>query len=313
MANELKIQPVIANVSATRHILKHFNLRASKRLGQNFLIDKSIVDDIVNAAEIEEGEQVLEIGPGIGTLTQGLLEAGANVTAVELDKKLPAVLNETLAGYENFRLIQGDILKVDINQIMSDEDFSLLPTHPPSLRKNPPTFKVVANLPYYITSQIILTLLEKKLPITKLVTMVQREVAERMVATPESLAANKESAKTYGSLSVAVQFYTEPHIAFDVPLSAFLPSPEVTSSVIVCDVRETPAVDVTDEKLFFRVVRGAFGQRRKTLINSLAGAGFNREELSIALQKSNIDSSRRAETLSLEDFAALSNALKGGD
>ena len=277
MANELKIQPVIANVSATRHILKHFNLRASKRLGQNFLIDKSIVDDIVNAAEIEEGELVLEIGPGIGTLTQGLLEAGANVTAVELDKKLPAVLAETLAGYENLLVVQGDILKVDINELMQNQPF-----------------KVVANLPYYITSQIILTLLEKKLPISKLVTMVQREVAERMVATPESLAANKESAKTYGSLSVAVQFYTEPHIAFDVPPTAFLPSPEVTSSVIVCDVRKSPAVEVADEKLFFRVVRGSFGQRRKTLINSLVGAGFNREELSIALQKSNIDSSRRA-------------------
>lgn len=291
-----KIQPVIANVSVTRHILKRFNLRASKRLGQNFLIDKSVVDDIINAAEISEGERVLEIGPGIGTLTQGLLEAGAQVTAVELDKKLPAVLAETLAGYDNLSVVQGDILKVDINELMQNQPF-----------------KVVANLPYYITSQIILTLLEKKLPITKLVTMVQREVAERMVATPEILAANKESAKTYGSLSVAVQFYTEPHIAFDVPPSAFLPSPEVTSSVIVCDVRELPAVEVVDEKLFFRLVRGSFGQRRKTLINSLVGAGFNREELSIALQKSNIDSSRRAETLSLEDFAALANALKGGD
>lgn len=288
-----KIQPVIANVSVTRHILKRFNLRASKRLGQNFLIDKSVVDDIISAAEISEGERVLEIGPGIGTLTQGLLEAGAQVTAVELDKKLPAVLAETLAGYENLSVVQGDILKVDINELMQNQPF-----------------KVVANLPYYITSQIILTLLEKKLPITKLVTMVQREVAERMVATPENLAANKESAKTYGSLSVAVQFYTEPHIAFDVPPSAFLPSPEVTSSVIVCDVRKSPAVEVADEKLFFRVVRGSFGQRRKTLINSLVGAGFNREDLSIALQKSNIDSSRRAETLSLEDFAALANALK---
>ena len=226
-------------------------------------------------------------------MTQGLLEAGAHVTAVELDKKLPAVLAETLAGYENFKLIQGDILKVEINEIMNNRPF-----------------KVVANLPYYITSQIILTLLEKKLQITKLVTMVQREVAERMAATPERLAANKESAKTYGALSIAVQFYTEPQIAFDVPPSAFLPSPEVTSSVIVCDVRQKPAVDVNDEKLFFRVVRGSFGQRRKTLINSLVGAGFNRETISLALQKSNIDSNRRAETLSLEDFATLTNALQ---
>ena len=288
-----KIHPIIANVSTTRHILKSFNLRASKRLGQNFLIDKGIVDDIVCAADIAEGETVLEIGPGIGTLTQGLLEAGACVTAVELDKKLPAVLVETLAGYENLQIIQGDILKVDISQIMNGQPF-----------------KVVANLPYYITSQIILTLLEKKLPITKLVTMVQREVAERMIATPESLSAAKESAKTHGALSVAVQFYTEPRIAFDVPPSAFLPSPEVISSVIVCDVRQSPAVEVADDKFFFRVVRAAFGQRRKTLVNSLAGAGFTRELLLRALEISNIDPQRRAETLSLEDFAALSNNLK---
>ena len=287
-----QIHPIIANVSATRHILKSFNLRASKRLGQNFLIDKSVVDDIVNAAEIEEGEVVLEIGPGIGTLTQGLLEVGAHVKAVELDKKLPAVLAETLAGYENFKLIEGDILKVDINEIMENKPF-----------------KVVANLPYYITSQILLTLLEKKLPITKIVTMVQREVAERIIATPENLAASRESAKTYGSLSVAVQFYTEPKIAFDVPPSAFLPSPEVTSSVIVCDVRKSPAVEVADEKLFFKVVRGAFGQRRKTLINSLLGAGFQRDKISNALQNANIDLNRRAETLSLEDFASITNFL----
>ena len=288
-----RIQPIIANVSATRHILNRFNLRASKRLGQNFLIDKGVVEDIVYAADIEDGDRVLEIGPGIGTLTQGLLEAGAEVTAVELDKKLPAVLAETLAGYDNLKLIQGDILKVDIPEIMGGQPF-----------------KVVANLPYYITSQIILTLLEKRLPITKLVTMVQREVAERMIATPDSLSAAKESAKTYGALSVAVQFYTEPHIAFDVPPSAFLPSPEVTSSVIVCNVRKSPAVEVADEAFFFRVVRASFGQRRKTLINSLVGAGFVRESVSKALQMSNIDPQRRSETLSLRDFAALSDNLK---
>ncbi len=298
MTNEIKnkIQPIIANFSVTRHILKRFNLRASKRLGQNFLIDKSVVDDIVNAAEIEADENILEIGPGIGTLTQGLLEVGANVTAVELDKKLPAVLAETLNGYENFKLIQGDILKVDINDIMNNQPF-----------------KVVANLPYYITSQIILTLLEKKLPITKLVTMVQREVAERMVATPENLAIAKESAKTYGALSVAVQFYTEPQIAFDVPPASFLPSPDVTSSVIVCNVRKSPAVAVNDEKFFFRVVRGAFGQRRKTLLNSLIGAGFNRETILTALKKANIEPTCRAEMLSLADFAAISNFLSQSD
>ena len=288
-----KIHPIIANVSTTRHILKSFNLRASKRLGQNFLIDKGVVDDIVYAADIAEGETILEIEPGIGTLTQGLLEAGAHVTAVELDKKLPVVLKETLAGYENLQIIQGDILKVDISQIMNGQ-----------------SFKVVANLPYYITTQIILTLLEKRLPITKLVTMVQREVAERMIATPESLSAAKESAKTYGALSIAVQFYTKPRIAFDVAPSAFLPSPEVTSSVIVCDVLKSPAVNVADDKFFFRVVHAAFGQRRKTLANSLVGGGFVRELLLKALELSNIDPQRRAETLTLEDFAALSNNLK---
>lgn len=288
-----KIQPTIASISSTRHILKAFNLRASKRLGQNFLIDKSVVDDIVSAAEISEGEAVLEIGAGIGALTQGLLEAGAIVTAVEVDKKMPAVLAETLAGYEGLEVIEGDILKVDILEIM----------------KNQP-FKVVANLPYYITTQIILGLLEKRLPMVKLVTMVQREVAERMVATPESLSAAKESAKTYGALSVAVQFYTEPRIAFDVAPSAFLPSPEVTSSVIVCDVRKRPAVEVADERLYFRVVRAAFGQRRKVLANALIGGGFGREEAMRALKVAGIDGRRRAETLTLSEFAALADGLR---
>lgn len=288
MADKI-IHPTIATVGATRHILKHFKLRASKRLGQNFLIDSAIVRGIVDAADIVDGEPVLEIGPGIGTLTQGLLEAGANVTAVELDKKLPDVLAETLKGYERLSIIQGDILKVDINQLMGGKNF-----------------KVVANLPYYITSQIILTLLEQRLPITRLVTMVQREVAERMVANPDNLSP-KDSAKIYGALSVAVQYFTEPRIIFDVPPTAFMPSPEVTSSVIVCDVRTPPTV--ADEKLFFRVVRGAFGQRRKTVINSLMGAGFERKRLIAAFEKSGVDQKLRAEALTIEKFIALADAL----
>ena len=271
------LHPLIANPSATRHILKKFKLRAVKGLGQNFLIDAEVVRKIVEAADICAGEEVLEIGAGIGTLTQGLLEAGANVTAVELDKKLPAVLKETLAGYENFRLVEGDILKVNLSELM------------------PRRFKVVANLPYYITTQILLTLLEKNLPVTKIVTMVQREVAERMTAAPGS--------KIYEALSVAVQFRAESRIAFDVPPECFLPSPEVTSSVVVCDVRNKN-LDV-DEDFFFKVVRMAFAQRRKTLLNSLASFGRDR------VLKSGIDVSRRAETLSLEEFAALSNFLAG--
>ena len=207
------LHPRIADPYATRHILKKFKLRAVKGLGQNFLIDAEVVRQIVEAAEICAGEDVLEIGPGIGTLTQGLLEAGAFVTAIELDKKLPAVLRETLAGYENFRLVEGDVLKINLAELM------------------PRPFKVAANLPYYITTQILLTLLEKNLPATKIVTMVQKEVAERMTAAPGS--------KIYGALSVAVQFRSQPRIAFEVPPEKFLPSPEVTSAVVVCDVRRS--------------------------------------------------------------------------
>ena len=277
------LHPQIANLSATRHILKKFNLRASKRLGQNFLIDSKVVEKIVAAAEISEGEEILEIGPGIGTLTQGLLETGANVTAVELDKKLPAVLSETLAGYENFKLIQGDILKTDLSKIFSG------------------SFKVVANLPYYITTQILLTLLEKKLPIKKIVTMVQREVAERMTAAAGS--------KIYGAMSVAVQFRSDAKILFDVEPKSFLPCPEVTSSVVVCDVREFP-IKVSDEEFFIKVVRSSFGQRRKTILNSLVGAGFSKEIIFKSLEKSGIDFSRRAETLSVEDFIKLAEFMK---
>lgn len=277
------LHPQIANLSATRHILKKFNLRASKRLGQNFLIDSEVVQKIVDAAEISEGEEILEIGPGIGTLTQGLLEAGAKVTAVELDKKLPAVLSETLAGYENFNLIHGDILKTNLSEIFS---------------KN---FKVVANLPYYITTQILLTLLEKKLPITKIVTMVQREVAERMTAAAGS--------KIYGAMSVAVQFRADTKILFDVEPKSFLPRPEVTSSVVVCDVREFP-VKVSDEEFFIKVVRASFGQRRKTILNSLTGAGFSREIILKSLENAGINFERRAETLSVEEFIKLAKFME---
>ncbi len=277
------LHPKIADISATRHILKTFDLRASKKLGQNFLIDSSVVQKIVDAAEISADDEILEIGPGIGTLTQGLLEAGAKVTAVEIDKKLPAVLEKTLEGYENFKLVQGDILKVDIEKIM------------------PPNFKVVANLPYYITTQILLTLLEKKLPVTKIVTMVQKEVADRMTAAPNS--------KIYGAMTVAVQFRADVKIAFEVPPSAFLPRPEVTSAVVVCDVRESP-FKVADEEFFIKVVRAAFGQRRKTLVNSLLGAGFLREKILSALEVAKILPERRAETLSIEDFVNLANSLK---
>lgn len=276
--------PLIADAGVTRHIMKAFHLRASRRLGQNFLISPSVVDEIVDAAKVRTGDRVLEIGPGIGTLTQGLAEAGADVTAVELDRKLLAVLSKTLHDYENVHVVYGDILKVDICDLMGEAPF-----------------KVVANLPYYITTPIIMTLLEKRLPISKIVTMVQREVALRMTATP--------GGKDYGSLSVAVQYYTRSSIVTDVPPRSFLPPPEVMSSVIVSDVLPSPPVDVKDEVLFFRVVRAAFGKRRKTLANSLTGLSLPRHVILAALERAGIDASRRAETLTLDEFSRVGDAI----
>ena len=278
------LTPQIADKGVTKHILRAFDLHASRRLGQNFLISPGVVRAVVEAAEIENGDRVLEIGPGIGTLTQGLLEAGAEVTAVELDKKLPAVLAETLRGYEHLKVVQGDILKTDIPALMGDQPF-----------------KVAANLPYYITTPILLSLLEQSLPITHIVTMVQKEVAERMTARP--------GGKDYGALSVAVQYHTEPEIVLDVPPSCFFPAPEVDSAVIACAVRQMPAVAVQDEKLFFRVVKASFGQRRKTLSNALKPLGFSKAQIEDALLGAGIDSTRRGETLSLEEFAAIANKL----
>lgn len=278
------LTPQIADKGVTKHILRAFGLHASRRLGQNFLISPGVVRAVVEAAEIGKGDRVLEIGPGIGTLTQGLLEAGAEVTAVELDKKLPAVLAETLRGYEHLNIVQGDVLKTDIPALMGDKPF-----------------KVAANLPYYITTPILLSLLEQKLSITRIVTMVQKEVAERMTASP--------GGKDYGALSVAVQYHTEPEIVLDVPSSCFFPAPEVDSAVIACRIRETPAAAAADEALFFRVVKAAFGQRRKTLSNALNPLGFPREKIESALLGAKVDAARRGETLSLAEFAAVANNL----
>lgn len=277
-------QPTIANKKVTRYILQRFGIHMSKRLGQNFLIDANIVQGIVDAANVQENDRVLEIGPGIGTLTQALAETGAEVTCVELDKRLPEVLAHTLEAYYNVRVIQGDILKVNIPEIMGDKPF-----------------KVVANLPYYITTPIIMALLEKHLPITDIVVMVQKEVAERMAAQP--------GGKTYGALSVAVQYYTVPEIALYVPPRSFMPSPEVDSVVVNCKVRQTPAVELIDEKMFFRVVKAAFGQRRKTLNNALKSMGVDKNIIADVLDKAGIEATRRGETLTMEEFGAIANIL----
>lgn len=277
-------KPIIASPQVTNHILHRFKLRADKKLGQNFLIDENIVCNIVAAAELSDKDTVLEVGPGIGTLTQGLAESGASVVAVELDKRLLPVLDTTLEGYDNVRIVNGDILQVDIMQTVGVDEF-----------------KVCANLPYYITTPIIFALLEKRLPMERLVAMVQKEVAERMAAKP--------GGKDYGALSVAIQYYTEPEIAFIVPPSSFIPAPSVDSAVIVCKRREKPPVEVCDEALFFRVVKAAFSLRRKMLNNSLKNMGIKGEQVAKWLELAGVDGKRRAETLSLEDFAALTNTF----
>lgn len=288
MTEQRTIMPRIALPEVTHRILKRFGLKASHRLGQNFLIAPAVVEGILAAAELQPGDRVLEIGPGIGTLTQALAEAGARVTAVELDKKLPAVLAETLKGYDNVTIVAGDILRVDIEELMGGEPF-----------------KVVANLPYYITTPILLALLEKKLNISLIVTMVQKEVAKRMTAPP--------GGKDYGALSVAVQYYTEPDIVLTVPPKSFYPAPEVDSVVIRCRRRETALVECRDEKMFFRVARASFGQRRKTLANALKGAGFLPENIDRAVDRAGIDPGRRGETLSLEEFARLADGFVKGE
>lgn len=277
------LESVIASPEVVHYICKRFDIKMSKKLGQNFLIKRGIVDEIVHAAELMPGEPVLEVGPGIGTLTQGLAQSGADVTAIELDRRLLDVLDTTLASYDNVRIVHGDVLKLDVPTIMN---------HKP--------FKVVANLPYYITTPIIMSLLESKLPIERLVVMVQKEVALRMVAKPGT--------KDYGALSVAVQYYTEPDIVLDVPPNSFLPAPAVTSSVIRCVLRDKPPVDVIDEKLFFRVVKAGFAQRRKTFSNTMKTTGLSKDRIEELLAKANIDGQRRGETFTLQEFADVANA-----
>lgn len=282
----LQIRPQIVRPEVTHTILKRFGIRAHKRLGQNFLINPRVLDQIVEAAQITPGDHVLEIGPGIGTLTQGLAEAGAVVTTVELDAKLLPVLAKTLEGYDNIQIVHGDILKLDLAEMLKGK-----------------RWKVVANLPYYITTPIVMALLEQKLPILEIVTMVQKEVAERMAAKP--------GGKEYGALSVAVQYHTKPEIITIVPPQSFFPQPAVESAVIKCTLRSEPPVQIENERFFFRVVRGAFGQRRKTLLNALRGASLDvdRENIALGLDQAGVLGTRRGETLSLEEFAKVTNSL----
>ena len=299
------IQPIIARREVTARILQAFHLKADKNLGQNFLVEESVVNRIAKAAELTPEDTVLEIGPGIGTLTQALAMTGASVVSVELDKRLIPVLQETVGAYKNVRIVQGDILKVNIPEIIAEvkadrktADAAGEVAEAESEIKQSDTFKVCANLPYYITTPIIMYLLEQKLPLERLVVMVQKEVAERMTAGP--------GGREYGAISVAMQYYTEPKIAFIVKAGSFLPAPKVDSAVLVCKRRSTPPVEVPDEKTFFKVVTAAFSVRRKMLNNSLKNmGGLNGEQVKAWLNRAGIDGRRRAETLSLEEFAML--------
>ena len=299
------IQPIIARREVTARILQAFHLKADKNLGQNFLVEESVVNRIAKAAELTPEDTVLEIGPGIGTLTQALAMTGASVVSVELDKRLIPVLQETVGAYKNVRIVQGDILKVNIPEIIAEvkadrktADAAGEVAEAESEIKQSDTFKVCANLPYYITTPIIMYLLEQKLPLERLVVMVQKEVAERMTAGP--------GGREYGAISVAMQYYTEPKIAFIVKAGSFLPAPKVDSAVLVCKKRSKPPVDVPDEKTFFKVVAAAFSVRRKMLNNSLKNmGGLNGEQVKAWLDRAGIDGRRRAETLSLEEFAML--------
>lgn len=278
------VQPIIARREVTTRILQAFHLKADKHLGQNFLVEESVVKRIAQEAELTSTDTVLEIGPGIGTLTQALALTGACVISVELDKRLLPILQETVGAYENVRIVQGDILKIDIRETVGTAGF-----------------KVCANLPYYITTPIIMNLLEQKLPLERLVVMVQKEVAERMTARP--------GGREYGAISVAMQYYTEPKVAFIVKAGSFLPPPKVDSAVLVCKRRKKHPVDV-EEPLFFKVVAAAFSVRRKMLSNSLKNmGGLSAEQVRAWLERAGIDGRRRAETLTLEEFARLSKTF----
>ena len=266
-------------------ILNKYGLSANKKLGQNFLINESIIYDIVKKANVTKEDVVIEIGPGLGSLTKELINNAKKVIAIELDPNMIDILKSRFGIFDNFEVIYGDVLKIDLEELIKGYD----------------SVKVVANLPYYITTPIIMKLLEDKLKIKSITVMVQKEVGERICATHKD--------KEYGAITVSVQYYSEPQIIIDVPKENFLPAPEVDSCVIRLDMREKPLVSLKDEKLFFRLVKGAFTQRRKTINNSLTCSGKSKEEIMAALNKLGIDSKLRAENLSIQQYADIANTL----
>ncbi len=281
----------IANASKTIELIKKHDFTFQKRYGQNFLIDDHVLNRIMDAADITREDHVIEIGPGIGSMTQYLCERAGKVTAVEIDKELIPILHETLKDYDNVNIINDDILKVDIKELLSEDGH---------IKKA----KVVANLPYYITTPIVMGLLENHIPLRSITVMVQKEVAERMVAGP--------GGKEYGALSLAVRFYTKPEIVANVPPNCFIPRPKVGSAVIRLNVYDDPPAAVSNEELMFKLIRAAFNQRRKTLANSIANAQemhFSKEDVYRALGEMGLNENIRGEALDLNDFARLTDLL----
>ena len=281
----------LSNFKNTQEIIKKHNFSIQKKYGQNFLIDEHVLNKIIAAAELTEDDYVIEIGPGIGTMTERMAPECRHVTAIEIDKELIAILSETLSGFDNVDIINEDVLKVDLNKLIAERN------------DNKPV-KVVANLPYYITTPIIMSLLENKIPIDTITVMVQKEVADRMMVGPGT--------KDYGALSLAVQYYAKPYIVANVPMNCFIPRPNVASAVIRLTCHKEPPVTVKDEKLMFNLIRASFNQRRKTLINGISnfsGLSFTKEQVAMALNSIGLSENIRGEALDLEKFAKLSDAL----
>ena len=284
-------EPTLGNPQNTIAVLQKYNFVFQKKFGQNFLIDTHVLDKIIRAAEIGKDDCVLEIGPGIGTMTQYLACAAKKVIAVEIDRALIPILEDTLDGYDNVKIINEDVLKVDIGKLAEKENGGK-------------PLKVVANLPYYITTPIIMGLFENHVPLKSITVMVQKEVADRMQTGPGS--------KDYGALSLAVQYYAKPYIVANVPPNCFMPRPKVGSAVIRLERYEEPPVSVENERLMFRIIRASFNQRRKTLANGLKNSAeldFTKEEIEESIDRLGKGASVRGEALTLEEFANLSNIL----
>ena len=281
----------LSNPQVTIQTIKKYEFAFQKKFGQNFLIDDHVITKIINAAEITKDDLVLEIGPGIGTMTQYLAESARKVIAVEIDKNLIPILGETLAEYDNVTVINEDILKLDINGLVEEENAGK-------------PIKVVANLPYYITTPIIMGLFESHVPLQSITVMVQKEVADRMQVGPGS--------KDYGALSLAVQYYAKPYIAANVPPNCFIPRPGVGSAVIRLTRYEEPPVTVKDESLMFKLIRASFNQRRKTLQNGIANSPelpYSKAQVEKALEKMGLAANVRGESLTLAEFAKLSDII----